>query len=140
MSSFLMEEIQNELDMANVEISKLKRRLSLTTKYKDDKKKEAKKYFDLCKLKDRQIQYLQEHLKNAIMPKFKIGQEVFIVINKIEKAKVEKVICTIAKMDDENSTWYSLTDIYGYALRLPEEQIFATREEAEQRLKELRGE
>ncbi len=88
---------------------------------------------------NKQIRFVEEQLENAIVPKFKIGQEVFLVIDKVEPAKIEKVICTIAKLDDENSTWYSLTDSYGYALRLPEEQVFTTREEAEKRLAELEG-
>lgn len=87
----------------------------------------------------KESQDLQEQLHNAIVPKFKIGQEVFIVIDKVDKAKVEKIIATISKLDDETFTFYSITDSYGYALRLPEGQIFATREDAEKRLAELKG-
>lgn len=94
---------------------------------------------DHDKDKYQQIQALQEQLKNAIVPKFKIGQEVYMVIDKVEKAKVEKIICNVARLEDETYTLYSLTDSSGYALRLPEEQIFATQAAAEQRLRERQG-
>ncbi len=84
------------------------------------------------------INELQHQLKNAIVPKFKIGQDVFIIIDRVEKAKIEKVIYTIAKVDEESSVFYSITDSMGYALRLPEEQISETKEKAKQKLTELR--
>ncbi len=75
---------------------------------------------------------LKGQLKNA--PKFELGQDVFIVIDNIEKAKVERIIQTISKEEEECSIWYALTDKYGYALRLPEEQIFVTESEAQKYL------
>lgn len=86
------------------------------------------------------LDYLRTLRDQAIMPKFKIGQEVFMVIDKIEKGKIEKVIATVSKSEEESFTLYSLTDSYGYALRLPEEQIFATKEGAEKGFAELKGE
>lgn len=102
-------------------------------------KKDVDKLKDYLTTKDEQIRSLEEQLKNSITPKFKIGQEVFFVIDKVEQAKIEKLIFTIGKLDDETMKFYSITDTYGYALRLPEEQIFATREEALKRLAELEG-
>ena len=84
-------------------------------------------------------QELAELKENAIVPKFKVGKEIYFVIDKVEKGKIEKVFITVSKNDDENSIFYSITDIYGYALRLPEEQLFATLKEAEKKLQELRG-
>ena len=84
-------------------------------------------------------QELAELKEKAIVPKFKIGKEIYFVIDKVEKGKIEKVFITVSKNDDENSIFYSITDIYGYALRLPEEQLFATLKEAEKKLQELRG-
>ena len=39
----------------------------------------------------------------------------------------------------ERNKFYSITDTYGYALRLPEEQVFATEQEAQDKLKEIQG-
>lgn len=72
----------------------------------------------------------------TIETKFDIGQECYALIGKdIEKVKIEKVIATISKLQDETFTFYSITDSYGYALRLPEEQIFETDELAKEMMK-----
>ena len=87
------------------------------------------------------ISELEEQLKNSIVAKFKIGQKCYIRIDKeIEYAKIEKIIITIGKYDEECSVYYSITDSYGYALRLPQEQLFTTKEEAQAKLEELKGE
>lgn len=68
-----------------------------------------------------------------IKTKFDIEQECYALIGKdIEKVKIEKVIVTVGKLEDETFTFYSLTDKYGYALRLPEEQLFETEEQAKE--------
>lgn len=74
----------------------------------------------------------------SIKTKFDINQEVYTIIDKVEKMKIEKVFASVGKLEDENLITYSVTDSYGYALRLPEEQLFATKEEAESKLKELK--
>ena len=63
--------------------------------------------------------------------KFDIGQECYAVIGKdIEQVKIEKVVVTLGKSEDDSFTLYSITDSLGYACRLPEEQIFKTKEQA----------
>ena len=92
--------------------------------------------------KDQRIAELEQELaelKKAIVPKFKVGKEIYFVIDKVEKGKIEKVFITISKNDDENIIFYSITDTYGYALRLPEEQVFTTEQEALEKLKEVQG-
>lgn len=85
-------------------------------------------------------QELVELKQKAIVPKYNLRQTCFIIWeNDIISAQIEKIIIKISKDDEENSVYYSITNIYGYALRFPEEQIFATREEAEQKLAEIGG-
>ena len=87
------------------------------------------------------LNYLEEQLKDCIRPKFKIGQECYALLGKaIEKVTIIGCRIKISKMEDENFTMYSITDSQGYACSVMEEQVFATKEEAEQRLKELQGE
>ena len=84
---------------------------------------------------------LAELKQKAIMSKFSLGQTCFIIWeNDIISAKIEKIIMNLSKDEEENSIFYSVTNQYGYALRFPEEQIFATQEEAEQKLAEIKGE
>lgn len=71
-----------------------------------------------------------------IETKFDIGQECYALIGKdIEKVKIEKVIATVGKLEDETLTMYSITNKYGCALRLPEEQLFKTEEQAKEMIK-----
>lgn len=78
---------------------------------------------------------LAELKQKAIVPKFSLGQTCFIIWeNDIISARIEKIIMKLSKDEEENSIFYSITNQYGYALRFPEEQIFATKEEAEQSL------
>lgn len=98
------------------------------------------------------IAELEEQLKNAIVPKFKIGQEVF-VINKnyfyIRDYEVEchKIVGIEDKLDRKNKyvRWYTLTfkNAYtGYVARYKylEKDVFTSKEEALEKLKELQGE
>lgn len=89
----------------------------------------------------RTLEEASEELECAIVPKFKIGQNVWSIINdKIGEANITKITAVEGSFREENTINYSITDSYGYALRLPEEQLFATLEEAEKKLQELRGE
>ena len=72
-----------------------------------------------------------------IETKFDINQEIYFVIDNVEKGKINGIYPCIKEIEDECFTNYGITDKYGYALRLPEDQIFATREEAEAKLKEI---
>ena len=96
---------------------------------------------DVIAEKDKRIAKLEEQLKNAIMPKFKIGKICFALLgNKIEEVAIVGARLKLSKIEDENFTIYSITDSQGYACRVMEEQLFITREEAEERLKDLKGE
>jgi hypothetical protein len=87
------------------------------------------------------IAELEEQLKNAIVPKFKIGQKCYVLLGKeIDEITIVGCRIKISKMEDENFTMYSITNSQGYACSVIEEQLFATKEEAQAKLKELQGE
>lgn len=89
---------------------------------------------------DQRIAELEEQLKNAIVPKFKIGQECYVLLGKeIEKITIAGCRIKISKMEDENFTMYSITDSQCYACSVLEEQLFFTKEEVQAKLKELGG-
>lgn len=96
---------------------------------------------DIVAEKDKRIAELEEQLKNAIIPKFKIGEICFALLgNTIEEVAIVGARLKLSKIEDENFTMYSITDSQGYACSVMEEQLFITREEAEEKLKELKGE
>ena len=89
---------------------------------------------------ERLKQELAELKQKAIVPKFSLRQTCFIIWeNDIMSAQIEKIIMKLSKDEEENSIYYSITNQYGYALRFSEEEIFETKEEAEQKLAEIGG-
>lgn len=94
----------------------------------------CKPLFDDLKIKDKQIADLQHRLSNCIEPKFKVGQEIYILCEpnriisgwKIADYEFYKSQYIIEKKDSID--W------------IHKDRIFATKEEAEARLKELKGE
>lgn len=88
---------------------------------------------------DRQrIEELEEQLKNAIVPKFKIGQEVWCVkFMKIIKFKINKIEIYRGEAEEENRILYGNWEDMTYQI---EENCFATKEEAQAKLEELKGE
>ena len=87
-----------------------------------------------------QLNQANERLKGAIIPKFKIRQEVWFisdpdvdVYRKVRHIKVEDI--SISSFFTERGIMYSGGDWAG----LSENELFATKEEAEKKLQELRG-
>ena len=87
---------------------------------------------------------LEEQLKNAIVPKFKVGQTVY-TFNKNTECVYELCIKIIRIEINEISKFNSLVylaerledgNFFGYF----EVELFATKEEAEQKLAEIKGE
>ena len=72
-----------------------------------------------------------------IETKFDINQEIYFVIDNVEKGKINSIYPYIKENEDECFTNYGITEKNGYALRLSEDQIFATQEEAEAKSKEI---
>ena len=84
----------------------------------------------------KRIVELEEQLKNAIVPKFKVEQTVWIVYDSIQSIPSECVIDKIV-YDTSNLSkllYYTKDEINWISL---EKDIFATKEEAEARLREL---
>lgn len=85
---------------------------------------------------------LEEQLKNAIVPKFKIGQEVYKVYTANQKYPfVFKIIgFKITKSRGKENIFYNVEED-GFDMGwYPDEILFATKEEAQEKLKELQGE
>ena len=75
-----------------------------------------------------------------IETKFGINENIWFILrgeNKAREGFINSIFAIIKENQEECFTRYGLTDMYDYALRLPEEQIFATKEEAEAKLKEI---
>lgn len=85
---------------------------------------------------------LEEQLKNAIVPKFKIGQEVFIIFETTKKEYIVEstnINSITIFAGNELSYYCKYVDGERMYLELDESEIFATKEEAEVKLKELKG-
>ena len=80
------------------------------------------------------IAELEEQLKNVIVPKFKVGQEVWY----IDRYGVQKdIIVSFTYFSIENEILYKMHD---EIIDHREKYIFATKEEAQVKLEELEGE
>ena len=87
--------------------------------------------------KNQRIAELEEQLKNAIVPKFKIGQEVFYVVDKYSGILSGEIL--------EIQIWDLKKDNIIYVIEYSgnvhcESVVFATKEEAQAKLQELKGE
>ena len=92
-------------------------------------------YLKILNEKDQRIAELEEQLKNAIVPKFEVGQTLFrIDFGSIVPFLVNEIYGHI-KADKTISIQYF--DYVG--LVIEENELFAIREEAEQKLAEIRG-
>ena len=88
-----------------------------------------------------QLDQANERLNGAIVPKFKIGQEVYKVYTKDQRFpfKVKIIGFKITQTEEKNSVLYD-TEEDGIEMGwYPEKILFTTLEEAEKKLQELRG-
>ena len=84
---------------------------------------------------DQRISELEEQLKNAIVPKFKVGQEVFVIIQGVVRTTA---INSFSFFEGYEVSYYcKYVDGERMYLELDESELFATKEEAEAKLKEL---
>ena len=81
---------------------------------------------------------LAELKQKAIVPKFKVGQDVFIILDAVIKDTNINSITIFA--GNELSYYCKYVNNEKMYLELDEEEIFATKEEAEQKLAEIGGE
>lgn len=95
---------------------------------------------DILTAKDKQIAELEEQLKNAIVPKFNIGQEVWTIRhNSIYHTRIDEIKVVGIKGKNEIFYYYDQPGSYAHWEEL-EDNLFATKEEAQAKLKELQGE
>ena len=89
--------------------------------------------------KDNRIAQLENQLKNAIVPKFKKGQEVYAIFDKTSwgERTLELVNAKIIGIIATNKIQYMFSNLADWYI---EENIFSTKEEAQARLEELKGE
>lgn len=83
---------------------------------------------------EHRIAELEEQLKNAIVPKFKVGDVLYYIFrDSVEFMRVN----TISKFrDKEKDVFYG----DGFGIYWNENELFGTKEEAQAKLEELRGE
>lgn len=99
---------------------------------------------DICSLlnkQDQRIAELEKQLKNAIVPKFKIGQTVY-TFNKYNWCVYELKVISIHISKYENINFNSLSYSVkrledGFTCGYLEDDLFNTKEEAEAKLKEM---
>ena len=93
-------------------------------------------YLKLLNEKDQRIAELEEQLKNAIVPKFKIGQEVWYVEDKFTISSGEVLEIQLWDLKKDNIVY-----VIEYSGNVwCESVVFATKEEALAKLEELKGE
>lgn len=82
-----------------------------------------------------QIAELEEQLKNAVIPKFKVNDKIFVIVNdKIEEYYIDEVLLKC------KGTLVAYRDICKETLITEKNEIFATEAEAQAKLEELKGE
>ena len=96
-------------------------------------------------IKDQRIAELEEQLKNAIVPKFMVGQEVWFVNEILEVIHNGKINAfEVYKFKERPyEFWYDIDyveDNTEISDEVSDEFIFAIKEEAQAKLKELQGE
>lgn len=109
---------------------------------KTNKELTALEVEEILHKQEKRIAELEEQLKNAIVLKFKMGQKVYKVYTPNQKYPFEYKIIgfKITKSKGEENIFYNVEedgfDMGWYF----DEILFATKEEAEAKLKELQGE
>jgi len=111
--------------------------------FKDEES--AKNVYDEFNQKDQRIAELEKQLENAIVPKFKIGQEIWVIKRIKQEIANGKIIEQYSYFN--GGTPENLRNVNRWRIRLKnnsevtkkEYELFATREQAEEALKQLEG-
>lgn len=89
--------------------------------------------------KDKRIGELEQELaelkQKAIVPKFKIGQECYLIDNNFNYFKNTKEFNIVCSNIKKQQNWYYVKDYGVYH----ENDLFATEQEAQEKLKEIQG-
>ena len=95
---------------------------------------------DVIAEKDKRIAELEEQLKR-MTPKFKVGQKIYMVDCKkmsVSSGKIFGNINTLHKKNEHFHIYEIIEDLEpNWICRISEEWLFATKEDAEARLKEM---
>ena len=85
---------------------------------------------------NKQLDQANERLKYAIVPKFKIGQKLFRINYDYESNEYD-----VSEFNISNYVIFYNDKLWGYpkGYLLDDEDLFATKEEADKKLQELRG-
>ena len=89
---------------------------------------------ELLEQKDQRIAELEEQLKNALCPKFKIGQIVYF------NDDYGQILSGSIIAFDYYTSSYIIIDIFGNEVWRRTGDVLKTKEEAEQKLAEIKGE
>ena len=130
-------EKEKELHYKTAECEKWKAYYENCSELEKIMSKEHQYCLDNWRASEKRLAELEEQLKNAIVPKFKIGQEVWYVWN---KSQVIPFKCKIENIVYDSSKNYKLKYDSEHYICMQEQHLFATKEEAETKLKELQGE
>lgn len=138
-----LNELKNELHKRDESLQRKKQQVEDVHKAVHQAKKEsAKKGRQVCRANNEVVQYrkqilkLEEQLKNAIVPKFKRGQECYLIDDNFNYFHNRKEYNIVRSKIRKHKNVYYIED-YGIN---HEEDLFATKEEAEAKLEELKGE
>lgn len=90
---------------------------------------------DLLNQQDQRIAELEEQLKNSIRPKFKVNDRIFVIVNnEVEEYYIDEVLLKV------KGTLVAYRDICKETTITEKNELFATKEEAQAKLEELKGE
>ena len=121
-------ELREDLSQKDQLIAELEQDLEFTTKTANE----------LIEIKHKLEQELAELKEKAIVPKFKVGQEVYyyhIARNKIYLGLVED----IQYFATRSGIFYRIPNLQRDYFWIREDELFATEQEAQEKLKEIQG-
>ena len=106
----------------------------------DEKKTQFKRYIEEVTKREKIEQELAELKQKAIVPKFKIGQKVWWIDTRVnsfneQRYKIESYLIDRIVITKEQFRYYGDDGLW-----LGDNELFATKEEAEQKLAEIKGE
>ena len=102
---------------------------------------ELRDIVDILNQQQERIAELEEQLKNAIVPKFNVGQNVWTIRhnNYIYNTRIDEI--KVVGIDGKNEIFYYYDQPGSYAhCEEMEDNLFATKKEAQAKLEELKGE
>ena len=136
-----LEEHKTVIEKQQKRIAELEQELAeLKSKYEDCENERLQNRMDYLTMKNKWLnseKKLAELKEKAIVPKFKVGQEIWCIqYMAIFKFKINKVEIHRGEEETENRIIYGNWEDMIYQI---EENCFATEQEAQEKLKEIQG-